>query len=54
MEVGTKVTIQEPFGRDFPGVYEILDIVIHEDGSVVCILDQDAGGFDPKFLEVVG
>lgn len=53
MEVGTQVTVKEPFATDFPLVYTILDIEIHEDGAVVCILDQEAGGFAPKYLEVV-
>lgn len=52
MKIGDKVTVNEPFTRDFPNFYIIEEIHVHEDGTIVCILDQNAGGFDPKYLQV--
>ena len=52
LSVGQLVRTLEPFARDFPDVYEITEVVVHEDGQVVYILGE-AGGFDIKFLEVV-
>ncbi len=52
LSIGQQVRILEPFTRDFPDVYTIEDIVIHEDGQVVYLF-SDIGGFDIKFLEVV-
>lgn len=52
LQVGQQVRVLEPFARDFPGIYTIEDIVIHDDGQVVYIF-SDIGGFDVKFLEVI-
>lgn len=52
LSVGQLVKTLEPFARDFPDVYEITEVVTHEDGQVVYILGE-AGGFDFKFLEAV-
>lgn len=52
LNIGDKVKVLEPFDRDFQEVYIIEDIVMHDDGQVVCILEI-AGGFDPKFLRKV-
>ena len=52
LSVGQLVKTLDPFARDFPHVYEITEVVVHEDGQVVYILGE-AGGFDIKFLEVV-
>jgi len=49
---GQFVRVLEPFERDFPSVYEITEVVTHDDGQVVYILG-DAGGFDEKFLQEV-
>ncbi|MCU0826665.1 MAG: hypothetical protein MUE52_04505 [Tabrizicola sp.] len=49
--VGQKVRVLDPFTESFPAVYEIIEIVTHPDGQIVCILPDDAGGFDPKYLE---
>lgn len=52
LEIGQQVRILEPFAVDFPGIYTIEDIVVHDDGQVVYLFG-DIGGFDIKFLEVV-
>jgi hypothetical protein len=52
-EVGTQVKVMAPFAHDFPNTYTIMEIVVHEDGQIVYILSDDAGGFDPKYLEAV-
>lgn len=48
--VGQLVKTLEPFDRDFPDVYEITEVVVHEDEQIVYILGE-AGGFDIKFLQ---
>lgn len=47
---GQMVTVLEPFSESFPATYEVIEVVSHPDGQVVCILSQEAGGFDPKYL----
>lgn len=49
--IGDRVRVLAPFDVGFPGTYTVVEIVIHEDGSVAYILDQDAGGFDAIYLE---
>lgn len=49
--LGQTVAVLEPFAEDFPHTYEVVEIITHPDGQVVCILSDDAGGFDPKFLQ---
>lgn len=49
--VGTPVRVLPPFDVGFPGIYTVAEVVIHDDGSVAYILDQDAGGFDAIYLE---
>lgn len=51
LSVGQLVKVLEPFTRDFPDIYEITEVVVHEDSQVVYILG-DAGGFDIVYLEV--
>ena len=49
--VGDRVRVLPPFDVGFPGIYTVAEVVIHDDGSVAYILDQDAGGFDAIYLE---
>lgn len=53
MQVGDKVKVKEPFQHSFPAEYSVIEIVNNPDGTVVYILDQEAGGFDIKYLEKV-
>lgn len=46
------VEVLEPFKHDFPDVYRIEEIVTHDDGQVVYILET-AGGFDAKYIRKV-
>lgn len=48
--VGQLVRVLEPFTDSFPDVYEIAEVITHEDGQVACVLVGD-GAFDPKYLE---
>ena len=50
LSVGQLVRTLEPFARDFPDVYEITEVVVHEDGQIVYLLG-DIGGFDIKFIQ---
>lgn len=53
-KAGDKVRVLDPFSESFPGVYEILTVVKHEDGQTACIIDdgtEDGSAFDPKYLE---
>lgn len=43
------VEVLEPFKTDFPDVYRIEEIITHDDGQVVYILET-AGGFDAIYL----
>jgi hypothetical protein len=52
LSVGQSVKVTEPFARDFPEIYTITEVYVHEDGQIVYILGE-AGGFDIKYLEVV-
>ena len=49
--IGSSVRVLPPFAHSFSGAYTVVEIVTHEDGSVVYILDQGAGGFDAIYLE---
>jgi hypothetical protein len=52
LQIGQQVRVLEPFDHTFSDVYSIIEIVIHDDGQIVYILEE-AGGFDIKYLEVV-
>lgn len=52
-ELGQTVKVLYPFTEGFPDVYEIIEIVTHDDGQIVYILSNDAGGFDGKYLEAI-
>lgn len=52
IEVGSIVKVLEPFANDFPDVYIVEEIIIHDDGQVTYLLGT-AGGFDIKFLEEI-
>jgi len=49
--VGDRVRVLPPFDVGFPGIYTVAEDVVHDDGSVAFILDQDAGAFDAIYLE---
>lgn len=51
-ELGTIVKVKEPFAEAFPDSYEVVEMITHDDGQIVYILN-DIGGFDPKFIEEV-
>lgn len=48
--IGQAVRVLPPFAESFPGTYTVTEIVTHPDGQVVCILSDESGGFDPKYL----
>lgn len=50
--VGMSVKVLEPFTDDFPDIYEITEVVTHDDGQVACIL-AESGAFAPQYLEIV-
>lgn len=50
MNVGDQVRVLAPFNESFPGVYEITEVITHEDGQIVYVLGE-LGGFAPMFLE---
>lgn len=52
IDIGTLVRILEPFNSDYKDTYIIEEVIVHEDGQVVYLI-QDIGGFDQKFLEIV-
>jgi hypothetical protein len=52
LEIGQQVKVLEPFNHTFSGIYTIIEVVTHDDGQIVHILEE-AGGFDSKYLEVV-
>lgn len=54
LQVGQQVRVLEPFARDFPDVYTIVEVIVNSDGQVVYIIDDDTNdGFDMLYLEVV-
>lgn len=48
---GDRVRVLPPFREHFTGTYTVVEVVLNADDTVACILDQDAGGFDPVYLE---
>lgn len=46
------VEVLEPFKEAFSDTYRIKEIVVHDDGQVVYILET-AGGFDIKYIRKV-
>lgn len=48
--IGRPVRILPPFDKSFPATYTVEEIVTHPDGQIVCLLSDDLGGFDPKYL----
>jgi len=48
--IGQQVRILPPFDKSFPATYTVEEIVTHPDGQIVCLLSQEAGGFDPIYL----
>lgn len=50
-DVNDRVRVLPPFDVHFQGVYTVVEAVLNPDDTVVYILSDDAGGFDPKYLE---
>jgi len=48
-----KYRVLTPFNESFPLEYSIVGMVNSLDGTTTYILDQDAGGFDATYLELV-
>lgn len=53
MEVGNTVKVLAPFNESFTSTYTIVEVITHDDGQIVYILSDDAGGFALHFIEVV-
>lgn len=49
-QVGDLLRVKEPFTRDFPGTYVIEEVIQHDDGQIVYIL-EGIGGFAPIYVE---
>lgn len=49
---GQMVRVLPPFAEAFPGVYEIVTVVVHDDGQIAYDL-RDIGAFAPIYVEVV-
>ena len=53
-EINDTVRVLPPFTQYFDGdTYKVIDVIYNDEGTVVHILDQDAGGFDAIYLELV-
>ena len=52
-EINDTVRVLPPFTQYFGDTYKVIDVIYNEDCSVVHILDQDAGGFDAIYVELV-
>lgn len=50
LQIGQLAKVTEPFDQSFPDVYEIEDVITHDDGQVVYIL-KEIGGFAPQYVE---
>jgi len=48
--VGKSVRVLAPFDESFPATYQVTEVITQPDGQIVCILTDDAGGFDPEYL----
>ena len=58
LQVGQQVRVLEPFARDFPDTYTIMEVIINEDSQVVYIINDASEngvncGFDAVYLEVL-
>lgn len=51
-EINDMVRVLPPFTQHFGSTYTVIDVIYNEDGSVVHILDQEAGGFDAIYVEL--
>lgn len=52
-EINDTVRVLAPFDEFFEGNYMVIDVIYNAEGTVVHILDQDAGGFDAVYVELV-
>lgn len=50
--VGQMVRVLPPFAEAFPGVYEIVTVITHDDGQIAYDL-REIGAFAPNYVEVV-
>lgn len=46
------VEVLEPFKEAFPDIYRIEEVIVHDDGQIVYILET-AGGFAPIYVRKV-
>ncbi len=51
--IAGRYRVLAPFNDTFPLDYAVIDVVTGADGSTTYILEGDAGGFDPAYLELV-
>ena len=52
-EINDIVRVLPPFTQYFGDTYKVIDVIYNDEGTVVHILDQDAGGFDAIYVELV-
>lgn len=52
-EINDTVRVLPPFSEFFADTYTVIDVIYNAEGTVVHILDKDAGGFDAIYVELV-